>query len=309
MLKEYKKVKDIFKRPRLHCYFGLWGSPVFVGKLGKWLMENQDNKDTLKYKIKQGIFNLFWRTDPCLPVWRNGNVIRLFSKHQQHGYNQETKKWESTWVPEFQEKLKKYHLSWLKPAYYLPNWCSFYFFKFDMCWKWKYDDVRYEFPPQISIVLFNISLSFWWTRPKTKADTYDEMYWESILNYTYKYKETLDGKNVDMLSQLIGLSDYCGYWLSQEKDDYVIKWAVQPEFIKDETYAKLLANHQHYKTEEILHRMNALKCPKCGRTMHLTTGVALTTMPVQYEYICPNCGEIKYLTEEFKNNNEEDYGC
>ena len=120
-----------------------------------------------------------------------------------------------------------------------------------MCWKWKYDEVRYEFPPQMTIMLFNISFSIWWKKPKNSGG-YDEHYWESILNYTYKYLETIKGKPVDMMSQLIGLSDYCGCWTSLAKDDKVeYIWTLQPSYLKNKEYARKLKEHQDMKEAEM----------------------------------------------------------
>ena len=42
----YNKVKNVFKKPKLRWYFGKW------------------------------------RNDPCLPIWRSGNVIR-FAKYNE----------------------------------------------------------------------------------------------------------------------------------------------------------------------------------------------------------------------------------
>lgn len=295
MLEEYKKVKHLFKRPKLHCYFGFWGTPDFIVKIGKYLMDNQGKKSTFKYKVYYWLDCKFWKTNPCLPIWRRGNTIRLFKRQQVYDYQ---KAGGYVWSSDFEKTLKKLHLSWLKPSYELPIWLSFYFFNWDICWKWKYDDVRYEFPPQLTIVLFNVSLSLYWKQPKSKLG-YDEMYWESILNYNYKYKDTLHGKNVDELSQIIGLSDYCGYWMHFNSDNtYSYTWSLRPEYLRNKEYAKILQEHQDMKTEALNNRDVLLKCPKCGKRMHLVDkNITLTTDPPQYEYECC-CGEHKYLTEK-----------
>lgn len=249
MLKEYKKVKKIFRRPQVHIYFGFWQMPSWVIKIKQWMIKNADNKHTFKFRVVKFINDIFGRdSNPCLPVWRRGNSIKLFSKYQTYSFDQNNRS--LVWEQEFKDKLNKWHLSWLKPYYELPLWLSVYFFKFDMCWKWKYNDVRYEFPPQITLVLFNISFSIWWNKPKNSGG-YDDHYWESILNYTYKYLDTLKGKSVDIMSQLIGLSDYCGCWTSFGKDDKVeYIWTLQPSYLKNKEYARALKEHQDMKEKE-----------------------------------------------------------
>ena len=300
MLDEYKKVKDIFKKPTIKVYFGFWSTPKFIIRLGNYLVNNQDKNDTFKYKIFDWIHTKLSCSDPGLPVWRHGNTFNIFKKHQTYDYN----KREYVWNQDFENKLEKIHLSWLKPSYELPNCLSFYFFKWDMCWKWKYDEVRYEFPPQITLVLFNVSISLYWRAPKTEDGKIDDlMYWESILNYTHKYKETLRGKNVDELSQILGLSDYCGYWSSfnKETDTYDYIWTLQPTYLRDKEYAKILKERQELRLKEIIERAEKLRCPKCGKRMHLADeNVVLLTNPPKYEYVC-NCGEHKYLTEKIEN--------
>ena len=301
MLKEYKKVKKIFKHPQVHLFFGFWQTPSWVIKLEQWLINNSDKENTFKYRAAKVLDKIFGRyANPCLPIWRRGNTFRLFSNHQTYSFDQNNRGY--VWQPDFQEKLNKWHLSWLKPSYELPIWLSAYFFSFDMMWKWKYDDVRYEFPPQITFMLFNLSFSIWWTQPKTNEGGYDTMYWESILNYTYKYLDTLKGKSVDMASQLIGLSDYCGCWSSWDKNDNVqYTWTVQPSYIRNKEYARILKEHQDMKEAEIRQKAEDLKCPKCGAKVKLDEGIVLTSLPPKYQYTCPKCGEVKYLDKEYKN--------
>lgn len=38
------------------------------------------------------------------------------------------------------------------------------------------------------------------------------------------------------------------------------------------------------------------KCPKCGATMERDDNKVYTSIPPQYDYICPNCGQIDYDT-------------
>lgn len=174
----YDKVKHKFKKPKLHWRLGLW------------------------------------KHDHCLPVWRRGSEIRL-GKYRKHYYcpneivhvktgvsywtDSNGKQHEMpsysmfkhkipckyAWNRDIRKKLKKWHLSWIPPVIQLPLWLSFYIFNHDMIWKTKFEDYRFEFPPQFTIVFFGISLSFWIQAPVEDIDNVWEYYnyWESILWY------------------------------------------------------------------------------------------------------------------------------
>lgn len=174
----YNKVKHFFKKPKLHWKFGLW------------------------------------KHDPCLPIWRHGLHINL-GKYRKHYYcpnnciqvktgvsywtdckeNQREISSYSifkhklpckyAWNKDIRLKLRKYHLSWIPPVIQLPLWCSFYIFNHDLIWKTKYEDYRFEYPPQFTIVFFGISLSFWVQAPvEDVGNTFSYYsYWESILWY------------------------------------------------------------------------------------------------------------------------------
>ena len=186
----YKKVKHVFKKPKLHWKLGLW------------------------------------KHDPCLPMWRRGPYIKL-GKHRKHYYetpgivhvktgvtywtDSKGKKHEMpcysmfkhkmpckyAWNRNIRLKLRKFGLSWIPPVIQLPMWLSFHVFNHDMIWKTKFEDYRFEFPPQFTIVFFGISLSFWLQAPVDKDDPFVYYsYWESILWYLNecdldeKYKRT-----------------------------------------------------------------------------------------------------------------------
>lgn len=171
----YNKVKHKFKKPKLHWRLGLW------------------------------------KHDPCLPVWRRGPCIKL-GKYRKHYYcpnevvhvKTGVSYWTDSngkqheipcysmfrhkipckyaWNRDIRKKFKKWHLSWIPPVIQLPIWLSFHVFNHDMVWKTKFEDYRFEFPPQFTIVFFGISLSFWLQAPVDDTSGYYS-YWESILWY------------------------------------------------------------------------------------------------------------------------------
>lgn len=174
----YNKVKHKFKKPKLHWRLGLW------------------------------------KHDPCIPVWRRGPEIHL-GKYRKNYYCQngvthyksgvsywtdsngkqhEIPCWAMSthkvpckyaWNRDIRIKLRKCGLGWIPPVIQLPTWLSFYVFNHDMIWKTKFEDYRFEFPPQFTIVFFGISLSFWLNAPE---GVYNPIwsncsYWESMLWY------------------------------------------------------------------------------------------------------------------------------
>ena len=88
------------------------------------------------------------------------------------------------WNRDLRIKLRKLGLGWIPPVIQLPMWLSFHIFNHDMIWKTKFEDYRFEFPPQFTIVFFGVSLSLWLQAPVDKDDTLGYYsYWESILWY------------------------------------------------------------------------------------------------------------------------------
>lgn len=223
----YNKVKNVFIKPKLYFKFGLW------------------------------------KNDPCLPIWRRGPIISLFSSKfvYKHSYQvrsyvniTEYKKgdkmkngkiaecnygtynihklpnkledWDRIWHRDFRKKLKKWHLSWIKPNYQLPIWCSFYVFNRDFIWKtkWSSYDFRYEFPPQFTLVLFGFSFSLWLKFPGNSAFSNDQ-YWEGILHYLY------GEKSLDLKSAI----QECGKWSKRlDKDIPYTYWSFEKTFLRPE---------------------------------------------------------------------------
>lgn len=163
-LATYKKSKDVFIKPKLKWYFGLW--------------KNEHN----------------------LPVWRRGNTIH-FGKWNERidKYN-----WALLESSEWNELGKENHpilSKIIKPSYELPRWLSFYFFNSDIVWKtkWSEDDFRYEYPSHFGIIFFGLCFSLTAYIPKEyeKDYTCQDDYWESILTYQY-YDGDLEKTNERM---------------------------------------------------------------------------------------------------------------
>lgn len=217
LYKTWKHAKGVFVKPSLHVYFGRW--------------------------IK----------DPNLPCWRNGPIIFLCGKHKLSDYAYRVcnsvlycegltkdgiksyrwstchklpgklKREQFVWRKPIREKLKKWHLGWIPPVIYLPIWLRFHIVNLDVVWKTKFDEIRYEYPPQFSIIAFGLSLTFTLHYP-TPHDRFanDDHYWESLLNYVY-------GDNPTVANAV----RKTGVWCTLNDDDSKTYYAaLRPEFLE-----------------------------------------------------------------------------
>ena len=137
----------------------------------------------------------------------------------------------------------------------LPIWRKkgiwyFKIFNLDVCSKYKYGEIVYEFPPQFTIVFFGLSFTITAHVPKTSEENatfiYDDLYWEAILNAAYA------PKGVDNLEHAI-----------LEGGEYVWKnysyWSVRPSFIRKSYRSKydLIMNKiREERTIKIKNRYN-----------------------------------------------------
>lgn len=178
----YNKVKDIFKKPIIKWYIGKW------------------------------------QHSPGLPVWRRGNTIYLAKYGEYESEWNYARMINCSWT----DLGKKNHpiLSKLfKPIYQLPIWLSFYIFNLDVQWKTKWDEYRFERPPQFTIVLFGYCLTIWLQNPTGKVE-YDDDYWEAILYY-------IDYKDIDKVKQIMG--HYTENWGTAEE---ITKPCLNSKFLK-----------------------------------------------------------------------------
>lgn len=301
VLKEWYQVRHVFKKPKVRVFFGFWSTPKLLWKLYDWLLIKEcNNSDKWWYKTLYRICNYITaHINPCLPVWRRGNTFRILKKYNHYVYN--TNNVGYAWNDDFKPKLEKYHLSWLKPQYELPIWMCIYFFNNDVFWKRKYDDIAYEFPPQLTIVLFNISLSLHWHSPIDDGDCLnDDNYWTTLLSYSH---DTDNKKPV--IDRVDDLCHRLGFWRGEKtvngKKEKYRTWVVNHGYFKD-TIVESVVKDTINKLDSIeSKKVFDLTCPKCGSKVILDKDIVLTTYPVQYQYTCPKCGEKKYLIDKYEN--------
>ena len=247
LYKTYNKAKDVFVKPKLHWKFGLW------------------------------------RHDPCLPVWRRGPIIGIGEsiykanakcyqvKNSVNVYTGEkeytrmdgsktTYKTYETFYHKLPNNLNCFDIIWKReyrkkwwakiiPARLkLPIWLAFHIFNHDVIFKtkWTEYDIRYEYPPQFTIVFFGLSLSFWLNPEIKDPDTENfNHYWESLLTYLY-------GEHAgDLLQTIVD----CGKWEFIDKDRnkkqyfQLSKNYIKPKYHKEydeavELYDELIKNNK-----------------------------------------------------------------
>lgn len=246
LYKTYNQAKDVFVKPKLHCYFGSWKHnpclPVWrrgpVWCLGGSTYKNNAKcyivKDSVDYKNGEKVCTLSNGTTYTYGIYNR-------SKHQLPN---NLKAGDVVWNQNIRKKLRKFGIKRAKAWVYFPLWMSFYIFNHDVIWKtkWTEYDIRYEYPPQFTIVFFGLSLSFWLNPViKDKETENFDHYWESLLKYIYgKYKG-------DLLQTVIS----CGKWSNVNKNNsyfQVSKNYIKPEYWEE--YDKAIELYNELKNKE-----------------------------------------------------------
>ena len=203
----YNKAKEWFVKPRLNVKFGLWSNdnclPVWRGGPIIYLCK--------KSRIAYSYYNSMLKNNGSWSAYQVGNCVNIKtgttkeklgdkeydldhytqSKHTLPGNLIPYKSY--VWNSNIRRKLRKWHLSWIKPVVKLPSVFAFHIFNHDIIWKtkWTKDDIRFEYPSQFTIVFFGLSLSFWLSAPKSEDPntTFEDAYWETMLKWIYNYKD------------------------------------------------------------------------------------------------------------------------
>jgi hypothetical protein len=198
LFKTYNKAKDVFVRPKVKVSFGLWKRigipPAYVPS----------------YRIKIAKSNQYYFPQNSVSIVENKTntskhdiTIPKYKTYKTSYHKLPKNAIRGVWNRNIRKKLRKLKLGWIKPYYTLPSWFSFHIFDYDLTYKWKYDDIRYEYPPQFTIVFLGLALSF--TLKPILEDEYDsdDFYFESLLCYLYQPE-----CNKNITDTLI----YCGKW-------------------------------------------------------------------------------------------------
>lgn len=195
-LKEYRKVKDVFVKPKIKFYFTR-------NKHKPWIWLTNKFGWNSKYKCYYPkdevlVFDGFAEEFRGIPVKKYSS-----SKHK-------LPKGVSIYEPVWNRNIRKKWWSFIPPVIKLPSWMNFKFTNRDIIWKTKWDDYRYEFPAIISLTLFGFEFGI--------MSSDDDDYWESLLTWdTCKDVKELDG--------------IMGKWHLLNSDTYENR--VKPEFFKE----------------------------------------------------------------------------
>lgn len=281
ILREWFMSRELFKKPVLRVYFGV--------------------RDTSCYKLYGRLKNAEYKRlarfvsgDPVNYKFRD-TEWRMFKKQQT--YDKIERK--MVWKPGFLNLLKKLHLEDKMPMVVkLPTWADFSFVKRHVYCKSKICHYSFEEPPFISIVIFGISITLYWTAPGWKPDdkiARDYAYWESMFDYLdLKSQGEFDNLSLKEIAERFSTRE--GYW--SDMDGNVSIFNLDHTFIANPT----LAEHMRLFNEEMYRRARErrekLKCSKCGHhTLMLDDSVVLTSNPPMYTYRCVNCKSVEYKRE------------
>lgn len=209
LFKTYNKAKDVFVRPKLKVNVGLWKN---MGNLPMWKHGKIIKlAKYMNYYIPQSTVNIKTYNSGDL---KSDGTIAKYNEYTISKHKIPEKAINGVWKRDIRKKLRKYGLGWLKPQYTLPIWLSFYVFNWDVMYKWKYDSIRYEFPPQFTLVFFGFAISFTLKPILEDENDSDDHYWESLLSFLYQ-KEC----NKSVTDTL----NFCGQWWTY-KDNKRIKF-------------------------------------------------------------------------------------
>lgn len=242
----YNKAKKVFVKPKLHCYFGKWcHDPCLpVWRRGPiWHIGGSIYKTDAKcYQIYNQVPVKIHNAGDLKP---DGTIYKYdHYKTSVHKLPGNLKTWDTVWKSKYRKLFRKFGLKIAKAYIQFPIWLSFHIFNWDIIWKtkWTNYDIRYEYPPQLTIVFFGLSLSFW-LNPVIKdkqTESFDH-YWESLLKYLYgKYKG-------DLLQTIIS----CGTWENTSKN--LSYFQVSKNYIKPkywEEYDKAVEMYNELKNNK-----------------------------------------------------------
>lgn len=203
-----------------------------------------------------------WKHSPCLPVWRHGNYIKLYKHYNDfnQAYDLHVSNYFRSsngvikssrhkvpvrywWKQPIRRKLRKLHLGWIPPIIELPIWLSFYYFSNDVIWKTKWSEIRFEYNPLLSIVIFGISFNIWLSCP-IKGEYYnDDHYWECILNWVYR-----DSYNKSVGDDIVKFVKIMSRWTRYTKDGNNTYYTLQPEYLKGHYRSEYLEKIKNYRT-------------------------------------------------------------
>lgn len=231
----WRKAKDVFVKPSVKVYFGPWkrdyGAPVWRRGPIIHLCSRKN-----RYKKTHAVYDsvMIYTGTKESTLGGKPYTYKCYDWTPKHKLPGNLKQWDYVWNSDIRRKLRKWHLGWLPAEIKLPHWMMFHIVNWDVGWKTKYDYIRYEWPPQFSIIAFGLSLTITLHGPKVDEFACDDHYWEAILNYLY------DNPKKSLKTSI----EYTGQWTIHKGGGKGITYfAVRPGYItheyQDEYYAAI----------------------------------------------------------------------
>ena len=250
LYKTFNKAKDLFVKPTIHFSFGRWRNdhllPVWrrgpIIRLGK----SPYAMNTNCYEVKNRV-QIFTGYNTWTDSSGKDHKTACYDWAAMHKLPGGLKPRDIVWKRDIRKKLKKWHLSWIKPQYELPIWLSFHIFNYDVIWKTKWDDTRYEWPPQFTIVFFGLAFSIWLSAPKCDGEHFsDDGYWEGVIDYGfYKNKEDFD------LERFIKEQGYM-HWTDYSPEEKNARDLIYNKYKNEKGYLPLYDSDEYKKMQEEL---------------------------------------------------------
>lgn len=231
LYKTWRRAKDMFVRPSIKMWFGkTWKSGPRIYLCGR--------KNLYKYAYNIKDSALIYSKDEEY-TWGERKLSSKVYETSIHKLPNGLRTYDLMWKREVRKKLKKLHLGWIPVYITLPKWLRFDIDSWDVQWKTKYDEIRFEGCPIFRINMFGFTLQFTTHCPVKNEYSCDDHYWESILDYLYQehprnLKETIE--NV-------------GIWHRLESDTWY--FGTRPTYIKDDRLEEYFAATSNLKAKHL----------------------------------------------------------
>lgn len=266
---DYNKAKELFTKPIFHYKFGLWKNDPL---LPVWKREPIINLGGSVYKMDAKCYVI--KDTVSIVTGYNTWKDSTGKEHQSKNYNEvpkhnlpgNLKSGDIVWRRDIRKKLKRLGLGWVKPQYQLPTWLAFDIFNFDVTWKSKWGDTRFEFPPQFTIVFFGLSLSFWLTSPKVDVCWDEDHYWEGVIDYGfYKNKTGFD------ISEFLKQQGYM-YWTEYSEEERLKRNEIYNKYKDENGCFPKYDSKEHKKMRNELDKYPGVNMARmCVRENHIRT--------------------------------------
>ena len=235
--KTYSKVKDVFVKPKMKFHFGRWymlpGLPVW--RRGPEICLDRYGRNSYTPNNSSYI---------C--VGKKGDVIdgkELKYDRYKTSFHKLPKGTEyGAWTRPIRQKLRKMGLGWIKPRFFLPIWFTVDCFCYDVIYKWKYDEIRYEYPPQFTIVLFGLAITVQLIPDPVDDTDCPDHYWESLLSYLYQEECDKDIKKT---------LSYCGQWTQHTPEGEKKYFQLKKGHLQEKYHKEYDEAIKEYKEREI----------------------------------------------------------